>query len=552
MVVEARSNGTAKHSEEARAAALSAVVAAGGTALGAGKLIQENPWFPGTWNADIPPPDESKEWRAAFLDEATLDKISVRDALRYLMALNPDVSAALWVYLRLCNPGWEAKAFRVAPADGRTEQPDARAQDAVHAIIGRVTALYGSFDVVINRLFIGAWAGGAFLSEAVLGPGARQMIDYATPDPAVVRFRRRRDPDRGQVWEMGQYQVTPNPRARRPSSGGAGNWVPLERPTISYLPIDPPPGSPYGRAVANPCIFPALFLLAILNDLRRVIQQQGYPRIDISVFTDAIAQHMSPEDASDPEKWAAAVNGAIKQVVDGYTKLKPESAYVHTNAITVNRPVGTVDASSLGAMEAIFDELHRQVARALKTMPILMGIKDASSEADANRQWEIQAAGVKSLQHLAEAQIGRMLEVGLRAEGIIARVEFQFAELRVAELVRDAQVEWLKLRSALAKAVVGFESPDSAAQAATGHDLPTGNGVEPWDKDTALAVLGAKGTASGGGASGANPGTVNPDPGSQKEHGPLLLRALEAAVASGAIPRADADRARAFLLAVAA
>ena len=106
----------------------------------------------------------------------------------------------------------------------------------------------------------GAFLRGAFVAELILNKTGKEMLDIATPDPASMRFKQRNDPDYGTTWELGQWQF--------------GKWVSLEKyDTIRYMPIDPLPGSPYGRAIAAPALFTTIFLLGLMHDLRRSLSK---------------------------------------------------------------------------------------------------------------------------------------------------------------------------------------------------------------------------------------------------------------------------------------
>jgi hypothetical protein len=102
-------------------------------------------------------------------------------------------------------------------------------------------------------------------------------------------------------------------------------------------------------------------------------------------------------------------------------------------------------------------------------MPLLMGITDGVSEANANRQWEIHTAGIKSLQHLAEALLEHFFELALQAQGIQANVEFRFAELRAAEELRDQQTLQLKITNYQALVDGGYVDRDEASLELVGH-----------------------------------------------------------------------------------
>lgn len=425
-------------------------------------------------------------WRNERLDSRTLDRMSPAEVLKLLTDVSPDVSRALWDFLRLTNPGYTATAMRLS---GSSPAPQT-VQAALKTLIATLGDRHGGFDVVIGRLWFGAFLRGAFMAELVLDQAGRQPLDLATPDPQSARFKQMSDPDLGAIWQLGQWQ--------------SGQWVALNRETIRYVPIDPFPGSPYGRSLANPALFPCLFLIALLHDLRRVVQQQGYPRIDLKIIIEKLRESMPENAQDDPEAFLTWLNSAVDQIKSQYARLQPDDAYVHPDIVEVGRPVGTVDSSSLGAVKDLIMALERQAMRALKTLPLLMGMAEGTSEANANRQWEIYSAGLKALQHLCEGLLEKLLSLAMQAQGLACTVQFRFAELRAAEMLRDAQTEQLRIKNAREKYNAGWISQDAAAQEVTGHDADA-----PAPR------------SSGNAGSAADAMDVEADPGSNRDVRPI-------------------------------
>jgi hypothetical protein len=207
----------------------------------------------------------------------------------------------------------------------------------------------------------------------------------------------------------------------------------------------------------------------VLHDLRRVIAQQGYPRTDIIVRLEALRNAYRTLDDREFEQKVEELIAAIGR---NYARLEPDDAFVHTDPIEVNRAPGAVDSSVMGGAVGMIEALERMATRALKSMPLLMGITDGVSEANANRQWEIHAAGVKTVQHYAETLLGRLLSLALQVQGIVAEVKVRFAEVRAAEELRDAQTFMLKLKGAELAERLGYVTADEAAEYATGHGIP--------------------------------------------------------------------------------
>lgn len=417
-------------------------------------------------------------WRDNLLDDRSLDRVPAWRLMELLCELSPEISRARWDFLRMCNPGFEVTVSRPG-----SESEDAQGRRLVDEFLSTLKRYYGSVDVPISRLFTSAFLRGEMIAELVLDRDG-QMADLATPDPRAFDFREIEDPVRGEIFRLGQWQN--------------GQFKDLNYDTIQFIPIDPFPGKPRGVSMIGSALFSTLFLIGLLHDLRRVIAQQGWPRIDVAVKLENLLASLPDQITEDPEQVKEAINRAISEVQAAYSQLQPDDTYIHTDTVEVNRPVGTVDASSLGSIDGVISVLERMAVRALKTMPLMLGLTESTSEANANRQWEIYAAGIKSLQHHVETMLESLLQTGLRAAGRQATVRWRFAELRAAEMLRDAQVEALTIKNTREKYDAGWISQDEAAQDVTGHkaDAPVPR----------QASSGSGGNLVGG----------NPDPGSNR------------------------------------
>lgn len=429
------------------------------TVLSPGRLSRDFPQQMPTLPIILPPSNAEGAWEFFRADEQTLRRFPINQILDWLVDLSPDCSKALWDLTRMCNPSVTSQAFVVD-----TNEPHPEAQRALDAFDQHLGNMYGSPDRVWNEHFIQAFMRGAMCSELVLDANGRLPIDYVTPDPSTFRFKREYDPIRGPVWVLGQFQY--------PLSNQTvefGGFVPMARPTIRYVPIDPMPGVPYGRPMLGPALFPTLFLLTLLHDMRRVIGQQGYPRISITVNLQALMGLMPAEVRMSPAKSKEWIDLTMKEIAAKYAQLEPDDAYIHMDAIEVSGPVGTVDARSIGGISSIIEVLERQSVRAIKSMPIMMALTDGSSEANANRQWEIQVSGLASLQKLAAAMISAQKQLALRAQGIQAKVVTTFGQLRATQALRDEQARGLKLQNNAMEYDRGYTSQEEASMKSVGH-----------------------------------------------------------------------------------
>lgn len=376
----------------------------------------------------IEPDDHEADWRLLELDRETLSKVRPKDLLKMLANVSPPFSRAVWDYMRLCDAGHEVKIYKP-----NTEEVDEAATAKWGDIKRTLTQRYGSMKSITTRLFMNGYLRGAMLAEIVLDQN-REVIDFVVPDAYTARFKLAKDANLGDYWQLGQYQD--------------GKFVPLEYPTIRYMAHDEWPGKPYGRSPAMPGLFPCLFLIGLTHDLRRVVAQQGYPRIDIALSLEKLAAAFPLVFKNGGTKWESLIDESLQTVANVYAELEPEDAFVHTDDSTVNRPTGALDGNSIMASDTLIRALERMAVQALKTMPLMFGITDGVSEANANRQWEIQAAAVKSLQHMAETVLGDLIGVALEAVGFVVDVKWRFSELRASELQRDEQTVQLRTQNA--------------------------------------------------------------------------------------------------------
>ena len=418
-----------------------------------------------TWDAE-------QRWRVEELDVNTFDKIPIHDLADLLVDLSPEISREASNVLRIANSGWELTAVSY---DGR--RVHRQGQTALNAFLDLLTTLYGAPDTVFNQYFFSLFLRGAFVAEMVLDRSGRKPIDLIAIDPALMTFRREEDVDRGAYWQLGQMLE--------------GGFSPVTASTVSYVAFDPFPGLPEGRSAAKSALFVCVSLMRTLRDLSRVIAQQGYPRMDIEVNLKELAETLPEADELDAEalqEWADALIAEVRNV---YSTLEPDDAYIHTNAVSLNRPVGTVDAGSLGAIDSIMRVLERMAIRALRTMPLLMASDEMTSEGNSARQWEIYVKGILTLQHLAENSLSRLFSLALQAQGIPAKAVFRFAKVRATEEYRDALTLQVKLDVLMKAYFSGLLTLDEVAQELFGK-----NAARDEPINLALAQTGAPPSSS--------------------------------------------------------
>ena len=190
---------------------------------------------------------------------------------------------------------------------------------------------------------------------------------------------------------------------------------------------------------------------------------------------DARAVYRAMVDDAMYRRWIDEwMQSAMDLAGEQFDNLDPDATIVVNDIYSVNLVHAATSQGALAHVGSIIQALERMVVRAGKTHPLLMGLTEGASEANANRQWEVYAKGIKVLQHPVENLIAAMLEMGCEAQGVLVKAVPRFAEVRVSEEYRDAQTDQLRLQNAENSERLGYRNHEEASVYAVGHK-PTGD-----------------------------------------------------------------------------
>lgn len=433
----------------------------------------------GTYRLDqIIPPPEAGDWRLENISPAELRRMAPADLIPRMVRISPEVSRAYFDFLRMANPGHTLKA--VNPG---TDEPNEPGQEYLDFCEYRLAQRNnrGSPDVVYNMQLANCYVRGALFCELALLSDARTFGDIVVPDAYSARFKVVTDPEIGGL----NFQLV---------QGSGRDAVVLDRPTVRFAPIDPLPDSPYGTSPIAAGLFPAIFLITMLQDARRVIAQQGWPRLDIMVKVAEIINIMPEKDRENPDAIKAWVQKAVDEISESYSDLDPDEAWIHTDTVEFGEAIGAI--GNLEGVDAMIAVLERMAVRGLKSQPLLFGIAEGVSEANANRQWEVHVAGIRAMQNVVAEVNSYLFTLALEAQGIAAEAKFEFTELRAIEELREAQAQFQKFENAQAGEMGGYWTHDEASVYAVGKtaaDTPIGVVGDEEDQAEGAAFAGDTG-----------------------------------------------------------
>lgn len=372
----------------------------------------------------------------------------ILDSLKLLRDINPDASMAVWNFLRLGNQGHEVQVFGI---DG--ENDEEMQQYINEDLAPRIGKIYGGgTDQLVNVLNLAGFTYGAEALEVELDDSLTEIVDFHPIQPSKIDFI----PNE----ESGELELS----QRQPD----GKWLTLNPEQVFYVPLDPDIDDPYGRSPMLPALEAVIFQAEVLNDLRIIAHKMGYPRFDVSVSTEAIVSNIPERLQFDKEGSEKFINDYMDTIETAFAEIDIDDDFYHDDTIKVEQVSG-MGGKSID-FKSLLDILDRQVTVALKQLPIMLGQNQSTTETHGSIQWEIQVAGIRSIQNMTKRLLEKAYTVALRVKGSQSSVSVTFNEVRSKDRQAEATAEATEINNLIAKVNQGWIDNDEAANEMVGHD----------------------------------------------------------------------------------
>jgi hypothetical protein len=355
---------------------------------------------------------------------------------------------AVWNFLRLGNQGHEVQVFGI---DG--ENDEEMQQYINEDLAPRIGKIYGGgTDQLVNVLNLAGFTYGAEALEVELDDSLTEIVDFHPIQPSKVDFI----PNE----ESGELELS----QRQPD----GKWLTLNPEQVFYVPLDPDIDDPYGRSPMLPALEAVIFQAEVLNDLRIIAHKMGYPRFDVSVSTEAIVSNIPERLQFDKEGSEKFINDYMDTIETAFAEIDIDDDFYHDDTIKVEQVSG-MGGKSID-FKSLLDILDRQVTVALKQLPIMLGQNQSTTETHGSIQWEIQVAGIRSIQNMTKRLLEKAYTVALRVKGSQSSVSVTFNEVRSKDRQAEATAEATEINNLIAKVNQGWIDNDEAANEMVGHD----------------------------------------------------------------------------------
>ncbi|MGG1263839.1 hypothetical protein [Brevibacillus laterosporus] len=385
------------------------------------------------------------------LNDAIFKRYAPKKLLEIIKHNHPDVSQAVWNFKIIGNSGYKVKATLL---DGVSEHKSGQKliDDFLMKLDFYSSSGYEkskSIDKLSDELIDNILIRGAASIEMVMDREFEDVLFITTVDPDTIKF----EVDKGRLIP---YQ-----------SIGQSGKVKLDIPTFFYEGLDETVTDPYGTSPFLSVIQTVAFHQQVLNDLKAIIHNQGYGKYDIKIVEEVLLKRMPINIRNNEAKKQEWLNMQLSLIIDMYSKLDPDAAFVHFDSVEVDM----VDASNATVdPQKIMSVIDALMNNALKQFSTLMGRRSTGqTEQYAKMEIKIFMKSVQRVQRLLESMFSRALTKYLNINGMQGYVFFKYNATEIRTELEKVNFEQIAINNAATKRDQGWLSQDRASEEVTGQ-----------------------------------------------------------------------------------
>ncbi len=345
-----------------------------------------------------------------------------RTLMKQLFKHDPDVSAAVNSYLTLANTPMIIVARDLEGEIDRQATRDLL--KAVRALTSPTDYTLGfqlkkDMESICEELRYMALLRGGIGAELVLN---KKLVPHEI-----------RNVDLGSIqW----YEKKPGEFKPVQKRVGSNDEISLDIPTffVSFFRRDPTSIYSYSSFVS--AINTIAARQQVINDLYRIMQKTGYPRMDIKVVEEVLMKNAPTNLRTDTNKLSAWANARMGEIRSAFENVRADQAFLHFDSIEPKilndkTPGMAVDISS------VIETLNAQNQAGLKTMATVIG-RGTSGVNTGSVEARIAAMNADELNQPVAEVLGRIFSFLLHSVGYQGFAEVKFAK---AELRPDTELE---------------------------------------------------------------------------------------------------------------
>lgn len=409
-------------------------------------------------------PDQKAELARGDRRLASSDLLSLRNnadtrkVIHDYAHASPDLSAALWAYLRVGIPT-KYKAIAVSALDGSIDVP---ATTLLQQIVTRMDVLPSYDQGFSNTTSLQS------LSESL----AKEMLLYGSMAGELV-LDKSRLPSMIQPVSVTSIRFRPDGKGLKPFQLVGSEEIDLDIPTFIMLTLDQDLLDAYSSSPFESAIKPVLFKEDFAQDIHKIIKRVIHPRQKVSINEDRFRKYLSPEAQVDPAKAAVEMRRLINEIESQVNNLAPEDALVFFDSLgfTVDNPSNAGLSSEYEVLQNIGNS---RLATGAKTMGTILGFQSGSSNIASAETMLFMKSATGAVKSKLDQFYSHMFTVALRLFGLDVVVKFEYADIDLRPEADLAAFRQTQQMMTLEKLSLGMITDEEACLTLTGKLPPAG------------------------------------------------------------------------------
>lgn len=412
-----------------------------------------------------------------------------RTLMKQLFVHDPDVSAAVNAFLTVADT---EPVFTVRDENGEF---DRAGQLELNKILAAITTRFDYSKGFLMKPSVRALSESMRYMLLLRGGIGNELVFDKTQVPNEIRHV--------DMTTVEWFEKEPNmfiPQQRAPASN---EEILLDVPTffVSFFRRDPTSIYTYSPFVS--AINTVAARQQVINDLYRIMQITGFPRIEATVLEEVLLKNAPAGVQSDGTKQQAYIQGEISRIQSTLSNTSPDQALVHTDSVEMKMFNDKNPGNALN-IDSIIGALNAMNQAGLRSMATILG-RGESGVNTASVEARVFSMHAEALNEPIAEMWGNMLTMALR---VVAKSQskvtctFQPVELRPeTELEPMKALKASRLRQDLSDGIItddeyhlemyGRIRPDSAPElSGTGFMNPVKVGVDETDVSSNADPLG--------------------------------------------------------------
>jgi len=239
------------------------------------------------------------------------------------------------------------------------------------------------------------------------------------------------------------YNYGANKKIIKPYIYQDGRRESLDFINFLWQPLDPDAEEIVGNNPLRPALRNTFTRIEFLENLRKVLKNQAWPRIKITLDEEAVI-NMAPADVkNDPKQLIEFLNDYVADVKDQFTNLGADQNLVVYNTIT---DMSFLESSSKFDPRPIATLLDSEAISALKAPPSTVGKGGSTKTGEglASAELVIFRRSIKALRRNIENIFSRAFTLALRLKGLQGYAKFRLKEFNLRPAEELAQYDQMK------------------------------------------------------------------------------------------------------------